>query len=90
MSKRRLAIAIFLVLAISLTSFGGQVESNQALSLALDWYLKRDEVENLFDVHTINAVTEWELSQAFSFSTGVSLQARTGLERMVFNIAYEF
>ncbi|MCF7890359.1 hypothetical protein K9M78_03985 [Candidatus Bipolaricaulota bacterium] len=58
--------------------------------LALDWYLKRGQAGGLFDVDTVNAIAEWELNPTFSFSTGVSLKAETGLERVVFKLVHDF
>ncbi|MFB6214763.1 MAG: hypothetical protein ABEI54_02735, partial [Candidatus Bipolaricaulia bacterium] len=58
--------------------------------LALDWYLKRGGGDNFFGVDTINAVAEWELSSTFTFRTAASMEVKSGLERVVFNMVHDF
>ncbi|MBS3766353.1 hypothetical protein KGY71_07510, partial [Candidatus Bipolaricaulota bacterium] len=58
--------------------------------LAFDWYFKQGNTMNFLNVNTINAVSRWEFSGAFSLGISASLKTSTGLDKLVLNLVNEF
>jgi hypothetical protein len=70
--------------------YGSSNSDNRDESFFLDLYLKQEDKDGDFGLHTVNGLASFEVGANLTVKTGIKLSTGKGLEKILFNLVQNF